>query len=156
MRISNFLAATALAACLPFGALAADYEVRRVLELPHQATEVWHVVGDFCDIDDWHPDIAACATRVIDGRLHRVVTTGDGAEWLHQRIASEPGLSYTYRLTNAALPVERYTATFSVEPLDGAVVSWSVRFTSDDPAVEAAVTAFIEAGLAAIDAAFAD
>lgn len=129
-----------------------QYEVTRTLNLSSPVTEVWHVVGDFCDVDDWHPAITACALRVVDGRLHRVLTTQDGAEFIEQRIAVEPGLSYTYRITQSPLPVTRYTATFAVEPLDGTRISWSARFRSNNPEAEAMIGAIFDDGLAAIDA----
>lgn len=114
------------------------------------------MAGDFCDIDDWHPDIVGCALRVDAGRLTRVLTTRDGAELIERRIASEPGLSYTYRLVASPLPIQSYTATFSVEPLDGALVSWSARITSDDPGMEAVVAQMMDAGMAAIAAKLAE
>jgi len=60
-------------------------------------------------------------------------------------------LSYTYRISASPLPIERFTATFSIEPLDGARVTWSARFSSDDPSMEATIVEFFETGLAAIE-----
>ena len=31
-----------------------DFQVKRSLELPSSTPQVWHLIGDFCDIDDWH------------------------------------------------------------------------------------------------------
>ena len=59
-------------------ASSADYKVKRSLELPIQSTAVWHLIGDFCDIDDWHPNVQACALKVMDGSLVRVLTMDDG------------------------------------------------------------------------------
>lgn len=144
----------AFAGFLATGAGAANYQVERTLQLPLPSTEVWHLIGDFCDIDDWHPGIGGCALKAVEGRLERVLTTTEGAEIVEQRIASEPGLSYTYRISASPFPIDRFTATFSIEPIDGARVTWSARFSSDDPAMEAAVIEFFEAGLAAIESNF--
>ena len=133
---------------------AADYNVVRNVHLDTPSTEVWRVIGDFCDVDDWHPDVTACRLKVIDGGLHRVLTTADGVEFVERRIASEAGLSYTYRLVSGPLPVENYTATLSIEAGDATRISWSARFASEDPAMEQAVTGLIDKGLAAIESRF--
>ena len=137
-------------------AQAADFEVRRTIHLPASPTEVWHHVGDFCDIDDWHPDISACALKVVDGSLTRILTTTDGATFTEKRIASEQGLSYTYKITDAPIPVEKFTATFSIEPRNGSQVDWYVRFSSDDPTTEAMVATFFDTGLKAIERTFTE
>lgn len=147
----NAMMIATLAGFLATGAGAAEYQVQRTLQLPFPSTEVWHMIGDFCDIDDWHPDIGGCALNATEGRLERVLTTTDGAEIVERRIAVEPGLSYTYRISASPLPIERFTATFSIEPLDGARVTWSARFSSDDPTMEATIVEFFETGLAAIE-----
>lgn len=133
---------------------AADYEVTRSLQLPNSVTEVWNEIGDFCDLDDWHPAFKACSLKVIDGRLHRILVTVDGAELMQKRIATEPGLSYTYTTTNSKLPIENYVATFFIEPNDGSLISWSGRFSSDDPEAKAAIAEIYETGLDAIEKAF--
>jgi len=140
-----------LSGFLATGAGATDYQVQRTLQLHIPSTKVWHLIGDFCDIDDWHPNIGGCALKAVGGKLDRVLTTTQGAEIVEQRIATEPGLSYTYRISSSPLPIERFTATFSIEPLDGARVTWSARFSSDDPTMEATVVEFFETGLAAIE-----
>ena len=148
---------TAVMAMLAFfvglagAARAEDYEVRRTLQLSVSMPEVWRVVGDFCDIDDWHPALSGCVLRVVDGRLHRQLATTEGAEILERRIAVEPGLSYTYRIESSPLPVEGFTATFAIAPNDGSLLSWSARFSSDDPAMEAVIGGLFDSGLAAIE-----
>lgn len=156
MKLTALITVTAIAGLHSTGAWAADYEVRRTLQLTASATEAWNLVGDFCDFDDWHPGLKACSLKVMDGELHRVLTTTDGAEIVHKRIALEPGLSYTYTISNSPLPVENYTATFSIESLDGSLISWSGRFSSDDPTTEATIAEFYETGLAAIETALGE
>lgn len=150
MKPTTLMIAT-LSGLLATSAGAADYTVQRTLQLTQSATEVWHVIGDFCDIDDWHPNISACSLKVRDGKLHRVLTTTTGEEVVEQRIAAEQGLSYTYQISNAPFPIENYTATFSIEPLGGALIGWSAKFSSDDPSMETLITDFIETGLSAIE-----
>ena len=91
---------------LSSGALADSYTVERSVDLEADSTEVWRVIGDFCEVDDWHPDVTACRLKVIDGGLHRVLTTADGVEFVERRIASEAGLSYTYRLISGPRPAD--------------------------------------------------
>lgn len=154
MKPTALMTVTAIAGILAAEARSADYQVQRSIQLPASSTEVWHLVGDFCDIDDWHPDISACDLKVIEGRLHRVLKTTDGGEIVEQRIAAEAGLSYTYKIAASPLPIDRYTATFSIEPGEGSRVSWSARFSSDDPATEAAIIDMFATGLSAIEGFF--
>lgn len=112
--------------------------------------EVWHLIGDFCDIDDWHPKVSSCALKVMDGSLVRVLTTDNGDQVTHKRIAQEDGLSYTYKTISPALPIEKFTATLSVQPGENLLIEWIANFTSDDPAMERVVVEDIEGGLSAI------
>lgn len=132
-------------------AFSADYNIKRSLELDYPAVEIWHLIGDFCDIDDWHPNVNMCALKVVDGALVRLITTRDGQEIAHKRIASEPGLSYTYKTISSSLPVENFTATLSSEPFEKPLIMWSVSFSSDDPATEEIIVKEMEAGLSAIE-----
>lgn len=139
-----------LSGFLATSAGAADYEIKRTLQLTPSIAQVWNLTGDFCDIDDWHPGISACSLKVIEGKLHRVLTTTGGEKIVERRVASEQGLSYTYTISSSPYPVEKFTATFSVEPIDGTSITWVARFSSDDPFIEAKFVDLIETGLSAI------
>lgn len=155
MKLGSLVTAIVVTGLCTTNAWSADYKVQRTLQLSSSSTEVWNVVGDFCDIDDWHPNLQACTLKVIDGRLHRSVTTVAGTVFLEKRIAADPGLSYTYTAVHSPLPIENFTATFSIEPLDGSLISWSVRFSSDDPQMEAVVAEMLDVGIAAIESQLA-
>ncbi len=132
-------------------AWSADYHVKRSLELSAPAVEVWRLIGDFCDIDDWHPNVSACSLKAADGSLVRVLTTVSGDEIVQKRIAEEPGLSYSYKTVSASLPIEKFTATLSIEPYGTPLIMWSASFSSDDPATEQIIVEEIETGIAAIE-----
>lgn len=132
----------------------ADFEVKRSLELPSSTPKVWHLIGDFCDIDDWHPNVAKCSLKVVDGSLVRVLTTDAGDELIQKRIAREEGLSYTYKTVSSSLPIENFTATLSVQPGENLLIEWIANFSSDDPAMERVVVDDIEGGLSAIESIF--
>lgn len=136
-------------------AWSADYKVKRSLEIPSASTQVWQLIGDFCDIDDWHPNVNACSLKVVDGSLARILTTDTGQEFTQKRIAFEPGLSYTYKTVSSSLPVENFTATLSIEPGEISRIEWSTNFSSDDPAMEQVIVDEIAAGLSAIERTFA-
>ncbi len=132
-------------------AWSADYKVKRSLELPSPATEAWHLIGDFCDFDDWHPNVSACSLKVVDGALVRVLTTDTGEEILQKRIAQEAGLSYTYKTVSSSLPIESFTATLSIEHFGSSLIEWSANFSSNDPAMEQVIVDEIETGMSAIE-----
>lgn len=129
----------------------ADFQVKRSIELPSSTSQVWPLIGDFCDIDDWHPKVSSCALKVIDGSLVRVLTTDTGDQITQKRIAREEGLSYTYKTVSSSLPIEKFTATLSVQPGDNLRIEWIANFSSDDPEMEDVVVGDIEAGLSAIE-----
>ena len=135
-------------------ALSEDYQISRSIELSAPSEAIWSVIGDFCDIDDWHPNVTACALKVSDGALVRVVTTKEGKETVHQRIAKEAGISYTYKSALSPLPVENFVATLSIEPFERPLIVWSARFSSEDPATEQVIVDEIETGLSAIEEHF--
>lgn len=155
MKLTGIVAAVAAFGTLPVGVCAAEYHVERTLQIAHEKSDVWRQIGGFCDIDDWHPQVVACDVQVIEGALYRVLTTAEGDTFVDRRIAKEKGLSYTYRTTETALSVAEFTSTLSIQPLDGSLISWSVSFSSEDPAMEARVVELIETGLAGIGAVFA-
>ena len=128
----------------------ADFQVKRSIEFPSTTSQVWPLIGDFCDIDDWHPKVSSCALKVMDGSLVRVLTTDTGDQMTQKRIAREEGLSYTYKTVSSSLPIEKFTATLSVQPGENLLIEWIANFSSDDPEMEGVVVGDIEAGLSAI------
>ncbi len=154
MNICSPLAALAVIATLTSTAQAADYSVSRSVTISNPNGDAWNVIGDFCDVDDWHPAITTCALKSKDGAIHRLLTLGNGAQILEKLIAVEPGLSYTYAIVESPLPVENYVSTISITGGDTATVAWSGRFSSDDPGMEAVIGDIYDQGLAAIAARF--
>lgn len=155
MKLTRVLTIAAASGVLAAGASAAEYNVTRTLQLEQPMADVWRHVGGFCDIDDWHPEVADCEVTATGGKLRRTLTTRAGDRFVDTRIARETGLSYTYSASETPLAVNNFIATLSIEPIDGARLSWSASFSADDPETEARVIAMIEAGLSGIDAAFA-
>ena len=134
-------------------ASAEDYAVSKSIELMGSPEEIWQVIGDFCDLDDWHPGIVACALTGRDGGVHRKLKLDNGAEVLEKLIAADPGgLNYTYSIVEAPLPIENYTATLAITRGSPAILTWSGKFTSDDPSMEAVFSGLYESGLDAIKA----
>ena len=72
-----------------------------------------------------------------------------------KRIAREEGLSYTYKTVSSTLPIEKFTATLSVQPGENLLIEWIANFSSDDPKMEDVVVGDIEAGLSAIESILA-
>ena len=48
-------AALLLAGLLPDSAMAEDYKISHSVDISAPADEIWNMIGDFCDLDDWHP-----------------------------------------------------------------------------------------------------
>ncbi|WP_413842810.1 SRPBCC family protein [Tateyamaria sp.] len=88
----------------------------RSIELSAPAEDVWSLTGDFCGIDDWNPSVSACSLKVSDGALVRVLTSKDGDEAVHTRIAKEASISYTFKTARSSLPIENFTVTCQLNP----------------------------------------
>ncbi len=155
MKLSHFLGIAALTAVTAHHAIAENYTVERAITLDGNAVEIWQAIGDFCDIDDWHPSISDCALKARDGAVFRRITVGEDAEVWEKLIAVEAGLSYTYSITDAPFPLDRYVATLSLTRGKPHRITWSGKFKSDDPNMEQAVAGIYEAGLAEIESRFA-
>ncbi len=133
-------------------AVAEKYRVSQSTEIANPDRQLWAVIGDFCDLDDWHPAVISCALKSRDGAVHRVLQVDGGAEFVERLIAVEPGLSYTYSIVSSPLPLENYTATLAITGGKSATVTWSGNFSSDDPAMEGVISDIYASGLAAIAA----
>lgn len=136
-------------------AFAEDYSVSRHVEITGSPEAAWQAIGDFCDIDDWHPAILGCALRADGGSVQRHLTLSDGGTLVERLVAVDAGgLTLTYAIVSSPLPLERYTSTLSITRGDPSIVTWSGRFTTDDAELEAFFEGFYDAGLAQIAAQF--
>lgn len=155
MKFFAVLAATAVLSLN--AAYAGQYQVSRSVELSSSPEEAWKMIGDFCDIDDWHPAISTCALKSIDGGVHRVIEVDGIGEFVEKLVATDPsGLNYTYSIVSSPAPFDRYTGTLSITRGNPSTLTWASRFSTDDPGLEAAVGGLYEAGLTAIKAALGE
>jgi hypothetical protein len=89
--MTKFTLVAALLAVSATSAIAEDYAITSTVTVAADAADVWQVVGDFCDIDDWHPGIVGCVLEARDGVVHRQLTLGDGAGVLERLVSATPG-----------------------------------------------------------------
>lgn len=134
------------------------------------ADEVWERIGDFCDIQDWHPDVASCVSEGGNevGAV-RVLTLNDeaGSQVKNELTKyDEEKKYYRYKIVDGDVelfPVTTFAGHLRVTPVDenSAKVQLKAGFyrgyTLNDPppelndeAAKQAVNAKYEAGLAGI------
>jgi hypothetical protein len=135
-------------------ALAEDYAITNTVTVAAESTAVWQVVGDFCDVDDWHPGIVSCVLEARDGTVHRQLTLGDGALVLEQLMSSTPGVSYTYAIVEAPLPISDYVSTVSITSGNPTTITWQGTFSSDVPEMAGAIQGLYDGGLSALSERF--
>ena len=135
-------------------AIAEEYTITSSLTVAADSAVVWNAIGDFCDIDDWHPGIVSCNLESRGDTVHRQLVLGDGAPVLEQLVAAVPGVSYSYVIVEAPLPIENYSATVSVTEGNPTTVTWAGTFNSDVPDMKGAIQGLYDGGLAAIGAQF--
>lgn len=135
-------------------AFADDYVITSSATVAANPAVVWNTIGDFCDIDDWHPGIVSCSLEARDGAVHRRLTLGDGAPVLEQLVSSQADMSYTYKIIEAPLPITNYVSTLSVTAGNPTTVTWEGTFKSDVPDMEGAIQGLYDGGLEALAAQF--
>ncbi|MGU3360375.1 SRPBCC family protein [Methylobacterium sp. M6A4_1b] len=120
---------------------ASAIEVSRSRDIPAPPAAVWALIGGFCAIALWHPQVAACESSGTRNDVDRednepmrrlVVAGGLGTLVEAETRRDEAGMSYSYAFIEGPLPVAAYNATLQVRPNGtGATVVWSATF---DPA----------------------
>src|SRR5262245_51635504 len=137
------------------GAWAVDADAK--VEGPGTVDKAWALIGDFCGIKDWHPAIANCELKEMDGAKIRTLTTKDGAVLVEKLTAwDDASHSYSYEILESPLPVANYASTIVVEEddePDTVAITWSSTFDAngktDDEAREI-ISGIYVAGLGAL------
>ncbi|MCJ2021007.1 SRPBCC family protein [Methylobacterium sp. E-065] len=152
--------ATIAAASLAAGPAHA-LDVTRSRDIPAPAEAVWALVGDFCAIQFWHPQVERCILSADDdddgirAQIRGLVVNGGLGTIVEVETArDETGRSYSYGLIQGPLPVRAYNATLAVRPNgSGSTVIWSATFDAEgmsDAEAVADIAGVFEAGLAGI------
>lgn len=136
-------------------------EVTRSRDVDAPPAAVWALIGDFCSIARWHPQVERCilSTDEDDESVKvqvrgLVVKGGLGTIVEVETARDESGMSYSYSFVQGPLPVAAYNATLAVRANgSGSTVIWSGTFdasgASDTQAV-ADMTAVYDQGLAGV------
>jgi hypothetical protein len=129
--------------------------------VPAAPAAVWALVGDFCAIQHWHPQVQRCILSGDDdddgmrAQLRGLVVRGGAGTIVEVETArDEAGMSYSYSFIQGPLPVRAYNATLAVRPNGaGSTVVWSATFDAEgasDADALADIGGVFEAGLAGI------
>lgn len=129
----------------------ADQVLERI-EINTTADKAWAAIGNFCGIKNWHPAVASCELENEITADVRILTMKDGAKFIEQAVFwSNQSRAYSYRNLASPLPVENYTATIRVLPIDRSKVNiiWMSAFKPIGPAATAKslLSEFYSAGL---------
>ncbi|MEN3792054.1 SRPBCC family protein [Fulvimarina sp. MAC3] len=154
MNVSRL--AAPLAGFVLFATPAFALEVSTETEVAAAPQKVWSTIGGFCAIAEWHPAVASCEEREVDGAPHRILSL-EGGGTIEEALVSrdDTGMTYTYRIVESPLPVANYESTIAVSGEgDTSMLSWEGTFdaaegASDEDAI-GAITGIYESGLAAI------
>lgn len=129
----------AFAATVALSAAAHAAEVKKRSEAPGTPESVWAMVGDFCDIQDWHPAVAECEQFEEGGDTYRTLTLGDGAK-IKEKLTEKGDTSYSYEIIESPLPVKNYSATLEIDEDDEenvVEIEWEAEFDPADGVEEA-------------------
>lgn len=136
-------------------------EVTRSRDLPAPAAAVWALIGDFCGIQLWHPQVERCIASADDdddgirAQIRGLVVKGGLGTIVEVETArDEAGMSYSYSFIQGPLPVRAYNSTLAVRPNGaGSTVIWTATFDAEgmgEPEAVADIAGVFEAGLAGI------
>lgn len=157
LRPALGLAATGILATAP----AFGLEVTRSKDIEAPPAAVWAIIGDFCGIGRWHPQVERCIlSQDEDDETVRVqvrglvVRGGLGTIVEVETARDDVGMTYSYSFVQGPLPVSAYNASITVRPNGtGSTVIWSAAFDAagmSDAEAVADITAVYDAGLAGI------
>ncbi len=114
------------------------------ITIPAPADTVWRTVRDFGAIDEYVPPIAHAELSGEGVGAKRTLTLDDGARVVERLDALDDGArTLRYSIVDAPLPIEGYTSTLSVEPIDDTScrVTWASEFdVVDAPSEEVEAT----------------
>lgn len=136
-------------------------EVTRSRDIDAPPAAVWALVGDFCAIGRWHPQVERCILSADEDddtvrvQLRGLVVKGGRGTVVEVETArDEAAMTYSYSFVQGPLPVSAYNASLSVRPNGaGSTVVWSGSFDAagvPDQQAVAAITGIYEQGLAGI------
>ncbi|MEQ8798049.1 MAG: SRPBCC family protein [Salinisphaeraceae bacterium] len=130
------------------------------------AADVWETIGDFGDLDGWHPAVESTeittGTNNEPGAQRLLTLGGDGGTVTEELQAYDAdGMSYTYTIVEGVLPVADYQATITVMPAgdNSSNVSWSGTFNAagaDDATATETINGVYKAGLDNLKGMFAE
>ena len=116
---------------------------------------VWHKIGDFCGISQWHPAIANC--ELSSDKKQRTLTLKGGGTIVEQLVRwSDKRHAYTYKIISSPLPVDNYESTLRVwaaKSGSGSVISWRGHYSAkgaSDADAKKAIDGVYDAGLTAL------
>jgi hypothetical protein len=150
------MAACALCALSAHGLPASAASLSRSIDVNGTPAAVWHLIGPFCAIKDWHPAIGTCTETNTSPPTRTLVTKDGKATFVEPQTArSDAEHSYTYMIKSSPLPVVNYTSTIKViaKSKGMSTVTWSSTYTPEqgkEKDAESALTGIYESGLEAI------
>ncbi|MFD0936614.1 SRPBCC family protein, partial [Methylobacterium trifolii] len=136
-------------------------EVSRSRDVGAPPAAVWAVIGAFCGIARWHPQVERCILSddsEADGETVHirglVVKGGLGTIVEAETARDEAGRSYSYSFVQGPLPVSAYNATLAVRPNGaGSTVVWTATFDAagmSEAEAKADIEGVYDEGLAGI------
>jgi len=127
--------------------------VTESVRIPMHADILWHKIGAFGSVGDWHPMLSRVASEGDHVGARRFVETREGERQEERLALYDPeGHSYDYILESSPLPVRDYEAEFQIIDEDMAVsrVLWTAYFEvtgESEAATIETVRGFLRAGL---------
>ncbi|MDO6683243.1 SRPBCC family protein [Oceanobacter sp. 5_MG-2023] len=137
------------ASCAHMDSMDGQASVTESVKVNAPAAEVWALVGEFNDLNRWHP--AVKLSKQVSDR--RYLTLQDGAEIVEEETSRDnSGMNYSYRILSGPLPVEAYNATISVTSMGDSQskVTWQSTFDAKGmsrPEAEAVISGVYRGGL---------
>ena len=118
-------------------------KIHNTIHIDGSPASVWQVLGDLQAVTRWVPGVVSAQ---VDGDK-RLCKLADGQEIREEIFDYAPDRrSYAYRHTQTPMPVRNSTGRLAVEADgDGAVVVWEAEFEALDTAMEAPLTAQLDA-----------
>jgi len=139
-----------LSACANMGGGSGPVAVSETVALDAPAAEVWSLVGEFNDMERWHP--AVKISKQLAEYRH-LILQDDSVIVEEETGRDDAAMTYSYKILSGPLPVSNYQSTITVTAISAnkSSVTWSSTFTPESADAAGTIRDVYQAGLDKLD-----
>ena len=134
------------AGCAHFGGGTGPAAVSESVTVDAPAAEVWAVVGEYNNMNRWHPAVKISRQMA---EFRHLVLHNDAVIVEEETARDDAGMSYSYRIVSGPLPVSEYQSSITVTAVSDSqsTVTWSSTFNAETSEATSTIREVYKSGL---------